>query len=312
MLGGRTIAVVGSINMDLAVRTPRVPLRGENLLARSLAVGLGGKGGNPSVALCRMGARALLVACLGQDDFGQQAMAALQSDGVDLSAVSMLPGVDTGVALIMVDDEGENTILVVIGANNHLTAERVEASLAPHWGTLDAVLVNFEIPAAAVAAAIRAGRAHAVPVVVDAGPPRAFGPEVWGDATVLLPNEIEAETLTGCTITDDAAAVEAVLALRARGPEAVVLKWGARGALVATADGVERVPGFAVDVVDTTGAGDAFSAALTLALAEGRSLPEAVRFANAAGAVAVTRMGARVAMPTRVDVETLLRQSRTP
>lgn len=300
------IATVGSINMDLAVSTPRVPLRGENLLAHALQVGLGGKGSNPAVALARMGARSHLVGCVGQDDFGEQALRLIAHEGVAIQGVVVTTDAPTGVAIIMVDDEGENTILVVIGANAALTPEMVEQGLGRIGDHLAAIQVNFEIPESCVAATVRYGQAHDIPVVVDAGPPRPYGPEVWGRATVLSPNALEAETLVGYSVADDKAALQAARDLLACGPEAIVLKRGAQGALVCTRDQVVRVPSFAVEVVDTTGAGDAFTAGLTLALAEGQALADAARFGCAAGAVAVTRLGAMSAMPTRVEVEALL------
>ncbi len=305
-----TIAVVGSIITDLAVFTPRLPRRGENILAHRLQIGPGGKGANAAVAATRLGAQTILVGRVGDDDFGHNELAALRAEGVDTDAVGIDPEAQTGVAFIMVDDEGENTILVVIGANNRLLPEHVEAGLAPHWDRLDAMLVNFEVPEATVAAAIRAAHAHGVPVVVDAGPPRPYGPDVWGQATVISPNALEAATLVGHPVEDDAGAEAAARELLAAGPQAVVLKRGAAGALLATREGIERIPSFPVDVVDTTGAGDAFSGALVVAMAEGKPLPEAVRFANAAGALAVTRAGTMPAMPTRADVEAFLARQR--
>ncbi len=301
-----TIAVVGSIITDLAVLTPRLPARGENILARRLHIGPGGKGANAAVAAARLGAHSVLVGRVGDDSFGREELAALRAEGVDTNAVGVDPETQTGAAIIMVDDEGENTILVIIGANDRLTAEHVEAGLAPHWGRLDALLVNFEVPPTAVAAAINAAHAHGVPAIVDAGPPRQFGPEVWGRATVISPNALEAATLVGHPVEDAAEAEAAARELLASGPQAVVLKRGAAGALLVTREGTRHVPSFRVKVVDTTGAGDAFSAALVVALAEGKPLPEAVRFANAAGALAVTRVGTLPAMPTRAEVEAFL------
>ena len=301
-----TIAVVGSIITDLAVATPRLPARGENILAHRLQFGPGGKGANAAVAAARLGARALLVGRIGDDYFGRQELATLHAEGVDVSAVGIDPTTQTGAAIILIDEAGENTILVVIGANDTLTPAHVEAGLAPHWGVLDAILINFEVPPAAVAAAVRGAQIHGVPSVVDAGPPRAWGPEIWGGATVISPNELEAATLVGVPITNDADAEMAARLLLAAGPQAVVLKRGAAGALLVTGALTQHFPSFRVDVVDTTGAGDAFSAALTIGLAEGKPLAEAVRFANAAGALAVTRLGTLPAMPTRAETEALL------
>ena len=187
----------------------------------------------------------------------------------------------------------------------------MEVALAAQWQHIDALLVNFEIPSETVAETVRLGAAHGVPVVVDAGPPRCHGPEVWGAATILSPNSHEVEVLVGYRVETHAAMRQAARELLAHGPKAVVIKCGAEGALVCTAQGEELVQGFRVPVIDTTGAGDAFTAGLTLALAEGKILLEAVRFANAAGAQAVTRMGTMDAMPSRDQVEALLsRQAR--
>lgn len=302
------VAAVGSIMTDLAVFTPRLPQRGENLLAHRLQIGPGGKGANAAAAAVRLGARAVLVGAVGDDHFGREDLAALRREGVVADGVTIDRETSTGAAVILIDATGENTILVIIGANERLTPGMVESALAPHWATLDALLVNFEVPQEAVAAAVRGASGRGIPVLVDAGPPRTFPPEVWAAATVLSPNELEAATLTGRPMEDTAQAEAIARALLDAGPQAVVLKRGAAGALVATRDEVRHVPGFRVPVVDTTGAGDAFSAALLVAMAEGRDLMAAVRFASAAGALAVTRPGTLPAMPTRTEVEAFLAQ----
>lgn len=302
------VAAVGSIMTDLAVFTPRLPQRGENLLAHRLQIGPGGKGANAAAAAVRLGARAVLVGAVGDDHFGREDLAALRREGVVVDGVTIDRETSTGAAVILIDATGENTILVIIGANERLTPGMVESALAPHWATLDALLVNFEVPQEAVAAAVRGASGRGIPVLVDAGPPRTFPPEVWAAATVLSPNELEAATLTGRPMEDTAQAEAIARALLDAGPQAVVLKRGAAGALVATRDEVRHVPGFRVPVVDTTGAGDAFSAALLVAMAEGRDLMAAVRFASAAGALAVTRPGTLPAMPTRTEVEAFLAQ----
>ncbi len=304
------IAVIGSIIADLAVRTPRVPTVGENLLAESFTVGPGGKGANAAVAVARAGAEAVLIGCIGDDDFGRMELTQLRREGVNVDGVVVDPETATGVAFIMIDADGENTILVVNGANDRLSAEAVSQALASHQGTLDGILINFEIPEAAIAAGVQAGKEGGVPVVVDAGPPRSYAPETWADCTILTPNTLETATLVGYPIHDDTMARQAARELLAAGPQAVVLKLGARGALLLTRDREMHVPAFPVTVVDTTGAGDAFSATLTVGIAEGLALGQAVRRANAAGALTVTRFGTMPAMPTRGEVDTFLEKSR--
>ncbi len=312
MPSGPHVAVVGSVNMDLSVATPRVPLRGENLRAHRLSVVLGGKGACPSVALARLGAAAALVACVGADEFGRRALDTLAREGVDTAAIQALPDADTGVALILVDDAGENTILVIIGANERLVAAQVTAGLDALAAPPDRLLVNFEIPADAVRAALDWGRAHGVPVVVDAGPIRDYGPDVWAGADVLSPNAAEAEHLSGIAPSDDVRALAAARRLRADGPRAVALKLGDRGCLLLDEAGARIWPAFVVTAVDTTGAGDAWSAGLTLGLAQGRSLDEAALLANACGAVAVSRAGAVPSMPSAEDIAALYHHQPAP
>lgn len=302
------IAVIGSIIMDLAVTTPRVPKRGENILAHGLSIGPGGKGANASVALERLGARSRLVGRVGNDDFGRQELEAVAKEGVIVDSVSVDESAQTGTALIMVDDEGENTILVVIGANDTLDAETALGALAPHWDSLGAVLVNFEIPTEVVQQVIDAAHHHGVPVVVDAGPPRDHPDSVWRHATILSPNMLETGYLVGYEVADEATALRAARELIQQGPKAVVIKMGGQGSMWVTAEEAEQVPAFEVDVVDTTGAGDAYTAALTIATAEGMPLREAVRLATAAGALAVTQLGTMAAMPTRQQAERFLQQ----
>jgi len=305
MPAGPHVAVVGSINMDLSFAAERVPLRGENLRARSLRVGLGGKGSDAAIAVARQQGCASLVACVGDDDFGRQALAALHAEGVEARGVHILADAETGVALIIVDDAGENTILVVIGANERLHPSQVRASLEGLSPPPAALLVNFEIPGEAAQAAIAWGRERGLPVVVDAGPVRDYGPEVWRAADVLSPNAAETAHLSGLPADDLPTARIAAAQLRALGPRAIALKLGALGCLLLDEAGERLVPAYRAAAVDTTGAGDAWSAGLTLGLAQSLSLDEAAIYANACGAVAVTRPGAVASMPTLAEVRAL-------
>ena len=304
------VAVIGSIIVDFAVRTRRMPRVGENLRAESWTIGPGGKGANAAVVLARGGGDAVLVGRIGDDDFGRMEMNRLRQEGVNLEGVQVDAERATGVAIIMVNVEGENTILVVNGANDCLTPEAVVQSLHPHRDTLRGLLINFEVPESAVAAGVRYGRDLGIPVVVDAGPPRTYAPGTWAGCTVLSPNEMETEALVGYSVSDEAQVERAARELLAAGPRAVVVKLGSRGALLATSEGSVRVPAFAVSVVDTTGAGDAFSATLALAVAEGLDLRRAVHRASAAGALAVTRWGAMPAMPTRGEIDAFIARHR--
>lgn len=300
------IAVIGSLVVDMSMQTSRIPQRGENIHAKSFKMGAGGKGANAAAAIKRLGGNAFILGCVGQDELGQFEIRALQAEGVDTSGITVIPGNPTAVAFVMVDDEGENTILVMSEINYLLSGTMLDLALSSRWTSLDAMLVNFEISESAVSRAVHAGREHQIPVVVDAGPIRDYSPQSWRNATVLSPNRSEAGALLGYPVLNERDARRAARDLLAAGPQAIVLKLGAQGTLLRTQTDEVLVPAIPVKPVDTTGAGDAFTAGLTLALAEGMPLPEAARFANAAGAAAVTRFGTLEAMPSREEVEALL------
>ena len=302
------IAVVGSLVVDMAMQTPRVPRRGDNMHAHHFQMDAGGKGANAATAIVRLGGRALLTGCVGDDLLGRYELEILHAEGVNTAGVLPVQGAPTAVAFILVDDGGENTVLVANRTNELLTAAMVERALEPHWEQLDGLLVNFEAAEEAVAFTVHAGRQHGLPVVVDPAPALGYRPESWRDATALVPNTFETSKLLGRTLPENdlAAFKQAARDLLQQGPRMVALKLGGRGALLVTHDGEWSLPAHPVGVVDTTGAGDAFSAALTLALAEGRSPEETLHFANAAGAVAVTRLGTLSAMPPRAEVNELL------
>ncbi len=304
----KQIAVIGSVVIDLAVQTPRLPAVGETLLADNFKIGPGGKGANAAVAVQRAGGAAMLLGCIGDDDFGRMEMAALREEGVDVDAVAIHPEASTGVGIAMIDADGENTILGVLGANDYLSPDDVTLALALHRDTLNGILVNFEVPEPAVAAAVQLGVNYGIPVIVDAGPARPYTPETWRDCTILTPNEQETETLVCYPVSDDTTAERAARELLGMGPSAVVLHRGAHGALLVTPGDTIHIPSFQVDVVDTTGAGDAFSGTLSVGVAEGLPLVDTIRRANAAGALAVTRLGTLPIMPTRQEVDTFLQR----
>ena len=304
----KQIAVIGSVVIDLAVQTPRLPAVGETLLADNFKIGPGGKGANAAVAVQRAGGAAMLLGCIGDDDFGRMEMAALREEGVDVDAVAIHPEASTGVGIAMIDADGENTILGVLGANDYLSPDDVTLALALHRDTLNGILVNFEVPEPAAAAAVQLGVNYGIPVIVDAGPARPYTPETWRDCTILTPNEQETETLVGYPVSDDTTAERAARELLGMGPSAVVLHRGAHGALLVTPGDTIHIPSFQVDVVDTTGAGDAFSGTLSVGVAEGLPLVDTIRRANAAGALAVTRLGTLPIMPTRQEVDTFLQR----
>ena len=300
-----TVVVLGSINMDLIGAAPRLPSPGETVLGGGFYTAPGGKGANQAVAAARMGASVRMVGRVGTDLFAPQLLDNLRDAGVDVSGVAEDPDAASGVAMILLDASRENRILVASGANMRCDDTQVDAVKSALDGA-DALMLQCEIPAAASLKAARIAKEMGVRVVWDPAPAEGFPPDAYALVDVLTPNQAEAAALTGIDVTDVASAESAARALVQRGVRAVVVKMGEAGAFYLSDGDSGYVPPFEVQAVDTVAAGDAFGAAMTCALAEGKLLSEAVRSGSAAGALAVTRPGAQDAMPTRADVEALL------
>lgn len=305
------VLVVGSVNIDLVVRVGTLPGPGETVTGGTFARHAGGKGGNQAVAAARAGARVSLVGAVGDDDPGRQALADLAAEGVDVSRVLTLSGQPTGVALIIVSEGGENLIAVASGANGALTGALVEETLANWMPESSAnppgvMLASFEIPDEAVLAAALFAQQRGLQVVINPAPARALPASLIELAPTLLPNQSEALALAG--LADPAAAARS---LAAQTGAAVVVTFGAEGALVVEGDRATPIAAPSVEVVDTTGAGDTFAGALAAQLAQGATLLDAARFAVAAASLSVTRAGAREGMPERSAVEALLATGKT-
>jgi ribokinase len=306
MTGG-TIVVVGSLNLDLAVRVPHLPKPGETLLGEDFERRPGGKGANQAVAAARLGARARLVGLVGSDLFGADLRGHLDAEGVDVDTVGRAEEAPTGVAMIVVAPDGENMITLAPGANDRLGPQEL-AALPGLLEDADALLLQLEVPVPAALAAARMASAADVAVVVNAAPLPPVSQDLLdliGLADVLVVNETEAAGLTGIdAVSDSEAAARALLAL---GPGAAVITLGRRGAVAADGTGVNEVPAFAVEAVDAVGAGDAFCAELAIARAGGAlDVATATRRACAAGALATTRIGTQSALPRRAEVDRLL------
>jgi ribokinase len=301
------VVVVGSVNIDLVFRVPRLPRPGETLAGDGMATVPGGKGANQAVAAARLGARVSLVGRVGDDAFGPRLRAGLDAEGVAVDHVRTAPDCPSGVALIGVEPSGENAIVIVAGANGRLTPEDVRDA-DEVIRSADVLLLQLEVPLETVVAAVAAARRHGVRIILDPAPaPTGPLPEALRAVDVLSPNQTEAEALTRIVVPDPEAARRAAEALRRDGAASVVIKLGAAGALVSEGSGPpEWVPTARVEAVDTTAAGDAFTAALAVELAGGVPLREAARLGCAAGTLAVTRHGAQPAMPTRGEVEAFL------
>jgi len=295
------LLVVGSANADLVIGVERRPDAGETVLGSDLAVHPGGKGANQAVAAARLGARTALLARVGDDAYGRLLLDSQREAGVDTVGV-LVGGAPTGVALITVDPSGDNSIVVSPGANGRLTPADVRAA-ACLFQAAHVVSVQLEIPLETVAEVVRC-LSPGSRFVLNPSPPRPLPSQVLAACDPLIVNEHEAKVILGEACVSDRPEDWARLLL-AKGPRSVVVTVGAEGALVAGADGVARVPSVKVGAVDTTGAGDAFTAALAYRLGTGSTLAEAAGYAARVGAAAVTKEGAQVSFPTAEEVDAL-------
>ena len=300
------ILVVGSANVDFTVAAPRLPGPGETVTNGTLLVNHGGKGANQAVAARRLGAEVRLTACVGRDASGAAIRAALAGEGIGVDGVVDTATATTGTALIIVDPAGENQIAVAPGANRALTVEHVQAREAD-FAWADVVACQLEIPLPCVTAALHAARRHGAITILNPAPVPSAPLDMLALVDYLTPNEGEAARLSGLAVRTPADAIPAAHVLKAAGAKTVVVTLGEHGAMAVGEDTVP-VPAFAVDVVDTTAAGDAFNAGLAVALAERRSFREALTFASAVGALTCTRRGAQPSLPHRDEVEKLLRR----
>jgi len=300
------ILVVGSINMDLVVRTSRQPSPGETVLGEGFTTSPGGKGANQAVAAARMGGQCAMIGRVGDDAFGLALLEGMTTEGIDCTYVWKTQNAATGVALIIVDAKGENSIVVAGGANRRLTPDALYAC-GDHFEAADVLIVQFELPMPTVRAAVDLARRHNCKIFLDPAPAPQHMPEQLYQVDVISPNATEAEMLTGKLAIEERVDKQVASVFIERGARAAVLKLGARGSLVVTADGqIARVPSYKVNIVDTTAAGDAFTGALAVVAASGQPLPRAAMVANAAGALACTRLGAQCAMPTALEVRMLM------
>ncbi len=308
----KPIVVVGSVNLDLVCTASRIPAPGETIWGESFQTFHGGKGANQAVAAARLGGDVRMIAKVGGDDFGQELRRALLNASIKVEDVTITPGMPSGVALISVSMRGENSIIIVPGANNALRPADLDLCL-PHLQSAGIILTQLEIPMETVEYLCSIAKKWHVPLMLDPAPARALSAEMMRSVTYLTPNETEALTLCGLEAGElsEGAAIEAAEMLLATGASNVILKMGARGALIAAADGMrKRLPAIPVQVVDSTAAGDAFNGGVATALMQGETLERAVHFAIAVSALSVTRPGAQPAMPHAQEVSDFLHSSR--
>ncbi|HEY3441120.1 MAG TPA: ribokinase [Paludibaculum sp.] len=305
----RGLVITGSLNMDFVVQVDRLPAPGETTMGSNFQMIPGGKGANQACAAGRLaqGAPVRMVGCVGADPFADHLKASLETAGVDVSTVHTSATRPTGVALIWVEQSGQNSIVVAAGANGELTPSGVASARAAYDGAAGA-LFQLETPLAAVEAAMAVARAAGARTILDPAPARALPASLLQQVDILTPNEGEACILLGrgpARVTF-AESSEIAAALRALGVGAVILKLGDQGCFYSGPEGEFAAPGFAVQAVDTTAAGDTFNAGFAVALAEGMDIESALRFANAAAAISVTKLGAQSSAPSRAEVDALL------
>ncbi len=301
------IVVVGSVNADMILRVERLPRPGETVLGREFSMTQGGKGANQAVAARRAGGDVSLIARVGDDPFGRQALDRLNAEKIDTRPIRQESPGTTGVALIFVDAHGENSIGVASGANAALSPLDVFSARQTIAGA-DVLLVQLETPVETVVSAVLLARENSVPVILNPAPACALPASLWSNVSILTPNRVEAETLSGTRVTDKESARLAAARLHEKGIKTVIITMGEEGVLASSAGEVFHLEAHPVNALDTTAAGDVFSGALAVALAEHRTLRDAVQFANAAAALCVTRLGAQPSIPHRSDIDAFLRQ----
>ncbi len=298
---GKPVVVVGSLNMDLVMRTPRVPVGGETLHGHEFSTLPGGKGANQAVACARLGAKVAMIGQVGNDGFGTTLRDGLAADGIDVNGVLQTSAVGTGVAMILVEDIGQNRIVLAAGANGALTPDDIDAQTALIGGAAMVVL-QLEVPMPVVERAIAIAHSAGVPVLLNPGPAKPLAEPLWSQIDLLIPNESEAELLSGIAVTDAASAYTAARVFRQRGVKCVLITLGANGVAVIDDAGERHLPAHVVKAVDTTAAGDTFIGGLTAGLVEGMAMDEAVALGQRASALCVTRHGAQPSIPYRREI----------
>ena len=299
----KKIIVIGSTNMDMVVKTSHIPTPGETVLSGSFFMNPGGKGANQAVSVARLGGDVAFVSKVGNDVFGKQSTQLFEEEGIDIAHLLSDDTLPSGVALITVDQSGENSIVVASGANAGLTPADLEDALDKIAGA-GIVLMQLEIPMETVHFAAIYAVKHGVKVILNPAPANTLPPKLLSCIDIITPNQSEAAMLSGINVTDAATAAQAAVAIHNLGVKSVIITMGAMGCVIYDKGEITVVPAQKVEAVDTTAAGDVFCGALAVALAEGGTLFDAVNFASRAAAISVTRMGAQPSIPYRKELIT--------
>jgi len=292
----KKIVVVGSTNTDMVVKSTRIPVPGESIVGGNFFMNAGGKGANQAVAAARLGGDVTFIAKTGNDIFGKQALELFKNEGINCGHLFVDETTPSGVALIILDAKGENCIVVALGANNNLTADEVLSARA-EFEAADVVLMQLETPIETVVKTAEACFLLGKKVVLNPAPACTLPPELFKYLYLITPNETEAEILTGVVVTDSTSATKAAIELHNLGIQHVIITMGSQGAFLYSDGKGQLIPAQKVKAIDTTAAGDTFNGALAVAIAEGKSLTEAVMFGNMAAAISVTRLGAQTSVP---------------
>lgn len=297
------IIVVGSCNTDMVIRVDHLPLPGETIIGHNFITNQGGKGANQAVAVSRLGGKTAFIARLGNDDFGAKSLRLLTEEGIDTSCIHLTDGVSTGVAIIPVDDKGENSIIVSSGANALLSSTDIEAA-KPLFQNASILLMQLETPVPTLISAARLAKSYGAKVVLNPAPyPKEPLPsELLELVDIITPNETEAAGMSGIKVVDEDTAFEAISAIQRQGVGMVIITAGASGAYTIIKGQIIRIPSTKVEAIDTTAAGDTFCGALCVALSKGADTVEAIRFANKAASISVTRIGAWMSIPYEKEI----------
>ncbi|MCI1683416.1 MAG: ribokinase [Bacteroides sp.] len=298
------IVVIGSTNTDMVIKVDHLPNPGETILGDHFIMNQGGKGANQAVAIARLGGDVTFICKVGNDMFGNKAIEMFRKEGIETTYAGIADQEPSGMALINVDKKGENTIVVASGANNALTPQDIENAKSVIVGG-DILLMQLEIPIETVEFAAKMANKHGAKVILNPAPARSLSNDLLGNLYMIIPNETEAEIFSGVKVVDWESAKAAADIISEKGVEIVIITLGSRGALVKERENYYEVPASKVNALDTTAAGDTFCAAVCVAIAEGKTVLDAVKFANKSASVTVTRIGAQTSLPYRNEIDCL-------
>jgi ribokinase len=300
------ITVVGSLNMDLVTYTGRMPVKGETIIGKSFRQIPGGKGANQADAIAKLGAKVSMIGSVGSDDMGNTLLESLKNDGVDIAGVKKVKDVATGIASITVDSEGSNCIIVVAGANNLLSEADIDAVRETIKSSY-AVVAQLEVPIATVNYSMKLAKQLGKLTILNPAPAAELSEELLANVDILVPNDTELELISGIKIKEQEDIEKAAKALMDKGVKELIVTLGNKGCMHINQAGIKSYPAYKVEAVDTTAAGDSFIGGLAVALSEGKSMEEAICFATAVGALAVTKEGAQSSLPLRSEVEAFIK-----